>query len=276
MKWCRRRKTKARGYKLSPPYDNVFIGCDPNDGMTRKVADSFDVYVNVADSPCNTFEPSYPGQVMRWYPVNEMGRWNLSYLYWLKKVMDFHHDRGDRIYLHCHAGAYRSPSAALLWLQSRGLTPTQARKIVRERGPTIYKIWENHGNVPDLKDKLFKSMRKHPTWGLSGNLNEACGHVFKEHEVASGHTRTYNLLHHYFFFYFKPKAWIRENWHDFKNWAFKRYGYYRQGWGTYYYVRKYFWVKPRNAEPKNLEESIVTFKKWSPSKRTFVKIRKKR
>lgn len=125
-KWFEHAENKASGYNLKAPYDRIIVGCDPRDGMTKETADSFDVYVNVSDSACSTFEPSRLGQAMHWYPVNECGLWNLSYLFWLKTVLDHHFDAGHRIYLHCHAGAYRSPSAAVLWLQSRGHTPEEA------------------------------------------------------------------------------------------------------------------------------------------------------
>lgn len=253
-KWCDHPETKVRGYYLEEPYDNVFIGCDPNDGMRIDAANRIDAFVNVSDSPCNHFEPSRPGQFMHWYPVNEAGRWNLGYLFWLKKVLDFHHEKKHQIYLHCHAGAYRSPSAALLWLQSRGISPEEALRIVKESSSLIYKIWENHGNIPALKDKVFESMRKHPNYSLAGTLFEASDNDYWNHEIASGHLRKSGLLHRYFFFYYKPKWWMRDKIEWVKYWA-KGYGWIRTGIaGTTYYKRARFWSWPVGAKKKDEAE----------------------
>lgn len=252
MKWFEHEKNIAAGFKLKPPYDRIIIGCDPRDGMTKETADSFDVYINVSDSICTTFEPSRPGQFMHWYPVNECGLWNLSYLYWLKTVMDFHYDAGHRIYLHCHAGAYRSPSAALLWLQSRGISPRNALKICKDRGPSIYRIWQGNGNIPKLKDFVFAQMRKYPTWSLASILLQdapRAEHAWNR-EVLNGDSRTCCLTHHYFWFYYKPKWWFKEKIREFEYWAIKKYGWKRSKYCTSYYVREHFWAWGENAEPK--------------------------
>jgi hypothetical protein len=180
MKWFEQSENKASGYKLKAPYDNVIVGCDPRDGMTQATADSFDVYINVSDTACTTFEPSRLGQFMHWYPVNECGLWNLSYLYWLKTVMDHHYNAGHRIYLHCHAGAYRSPSAAVLWLQSRGHSPAEALDLGKEKESCLYRLWKSYDNIPKLKDDVFRLMSEHPTWSLGGILHETHDYWNKE------------------------------------------------------------------------------------------------
>lgn len=267
MKWYEHPETKIRGYWLKPPYDNILVACDPLDGMTKETADSFDAFINVSDSVCNTFQPSRPGQAMHWYPVNELGMWNLSYLFWLKKVLDYHYDAGHKIYLHCHAGAYRSPSAAVLWLQSRGLDEGQALFFGKEPESGLYRLWKSYGNIPKLKDQVFKLMREHPTWSLGGVLHHT-GDDWNT-EVSSGHYRIVTLKHRYFWFYYKPKYAIRSAHQWLEQW-FKRCGYYREGCGTYYYRRKYFWVLPRNAEPMDPKEDIVYGMHWCPIKKTFV------
>lgn len=69
--------------------------------MTEESAKSYDAIVNVSCSPCAYFHPAFPGQYMHWYPVNEMGEWSYGYFYWLVKVLDFHYEKGHKVYLHC-------------------------------------------------------------------------------------------------------------------------------------------------------------------------------
>lgn len=251
MRWYEHHKNEARGFKLRPPYDRIVVGCDPRDGMTKETADSFDVFMNVSDTACTTFEPSRPGQHMHWYPVNEAGRWNLSYMFWLKTVLDHHYALGHRIYLHCHAGAYRSPSAATLWLLSRGHSPRQALKLCKDKGPGAYRLWRSLDNIPKETERVFRLMNEHPGWSLGGILLHDVGRRSWNHEIIAGHSRTVSLLHHYFWFWYEPKWWLHRQKQDFEYWAVKRYGWYSEGCGTYYYPRKYFWAWGQNAEHRD-------------------------
>jgi hypothetical protein len=247
-KWYQQEKDEVRGFYLNAPYDKIFIGCDPKDGMTQKSADHFDVFMNVSDSACSTFEPSRPGQHMHWYPVNEMGQWNLSYVFWLKTILDHHYAQGHRIYLHCHAGAYRSPSAAILWLLSRGHTRSEACFILKERSQYIYKMWEDHGNVHPLTFRVFEEMNKHPKWSLAGHLHAIWD--LRYEEILGGRTRKRAILRKYLWFYFEPKYWLMEKKRKMIDWL-KGQGWRHDGICTHYYTRKYFWSWPVNAEEKN-------------------------
>lgn len=40
--WFQQPTTKVTPYRLRAPYDNVFVGEDPLDGMTQEYADQFD------------------------------------------------------------------------------------------------------------------------------------------------------------------------------------------------------------------------------------------
>ena len=260
MKWFEHPKDIASGYQLKAPYDRVFVGCDPRDGMTKESADSFDVYVNVSDTACTTFEPSRLGQAMHWYPVNECGLWNLSYLFWLKTVLDHHYDAGHRIYLHCHAGAYRSPSAAVLWLQGRGHTPAEALEFGKEKESALYRLWESYDNIPKLKDKVFSLMREHPTCSL-GSILHRTGDYYWNKEILSGHSRTCSILHRYFWFYYKPKWWLKDKKNRTRDW-FKGFGYHTEGCGTWIYKRKNFWDPLQDAEPTDPNETAGWDCKW--------------
>jgi hypothetical protein len=267
--WYDQPKNFARGYKLAPPYDNITVGCDPGDGMTKDTADSYDAIVNVSSTKCTTFEPSRPDQRTYWYPIIEMGRWSLGYLLWLKEVMDYHYNKGHKIYLHCHAGAFRSPSAACLWLESRGHTKEEALKINNDKTDGLYRIQERQGNIPKRKDQLFKMFRKqekeikergYGTLCVESILTYSMNDVF-DHETMSGKYRTQAILHKIFWFYYEPKYWIKEQIDVAKRWL-KKEGYVgKKGNGSTHYTRKYFWSKMAFAEPN--DKSTRQMSEWS-------------
>lgn len=181
--WFTAKERGVRCSRLREPYQNIFVGSDPLDGMTEAEAKSFDAIVNVSCSPCAYFHPAFPGQAMHWYPINEIGAWGLGPFYWFKKVMDFHFDKGHRIYVHCHAGAYRSPTFTIFWLISRGHTHEEACEI-EYNNPELVKQFKTErrgrhwkwklsypyrmGNIsPEVTD-LFRRMNLHPTYSFGG------------------------------------------------------------------------------------------------------------
>jgi hypothetical protein len=237
--WHKAEKTEARGHKMRAPYDNVFIGCDPLDGMTPEIAKQYDAIVNVSCTQCAYFYPAFPGQAMHWYPLNEMGYWGYGYLFWIKQVMDFHHDKGHKIYLHCHAGAYRSPTAACLWLMGRGHTLDEAKEIEYNNAKTVKEFKENEGgrmwkftttylfrmgNVPahDKIVEFYRRMRerKNPE---SPSLADVLFHDGKNKDswiennrevFGEFRNRRDHWLHKTFWFYYEPKWWLKSWWYD--------------------------------------------------------------
>lgn len=138
MKWFEHKETEIRGRWMPAPYQNVFIGSDPRDGATKEWADQFDAVINVSCTEGSLFEPSRPDQRTYWYPLNEGGQWSYAFFFMMFKIIDHHYRKGDKLYIHCHAGAYRSPSIFRNWLVAcENKTLEQANEI--ERG----KIWED-------------------------------------------------------------------------------------------------------------------------------------
>jgi len=128
-RWCDSDHDYARFHPLAEPFGNIFVGSDPSDGMTRETAQSFDVFLNVSDSPSNYFD-GLEGQRMHWTPISEMGYWGYAPLYFCKMVLDHHYKKKDRVYVHCHAGAHRGPMMAMCWLLSNGKTLKEAARII--------------------------------------------------------------------------------------------------------------------------------------------------
>jgi hypothetical protein len=197
--WFKAEKTEVRGYFMQAPYDKIFIGCRPTEGMMKEEADKIDAIVNVSTEPLATFYPSRPDQRTYWYPVIEPGRWSIGYLCWLVRVMDFHYERGHQVYLHCHAGAFRSPSAAVLWLISRGHTQSEAAQLCKEDASDswLFKHWERQGNLPHGWKDMLRLLREDPRVGPEDL--EAYGFSNPwDHELTSGHIRRSRLKRHYF------------------------------------------------------------------------------
>ena len=236
---------KAVGHQMAPPYGNIFIGCDPLDGMTPEVAKSFQAIVNVSCTPCAYFYPAYPGQYMHWFPTNEMGYWGYAHLFYIKQVLDFHHAKGHRVYLHCRAGAYRSPSAAMLWLMSKGYSLEEAYCIHRNDNTLVEKykkeddgrMWkyvserwfgQKSGNVPDkfieFFDRYEASLKKknHNHISIADLLLrnpwiENTREVFGDKRV-----RRQLFLENLFPWYFEAKSYLRELIADFKRFMMGR------------------------------------------------------
>ncbi len=193
--------------------------------MTEESAKSYDAIVNVSCSPCAYFHPAFPGQYMHWYPVNEMGEWSYGYFYWLVKVLDFHYEKGHKVYLHCHVGAYRSPHAAIFWLMSRGHTheeaveieynnPERVKEYKEERGGQHWKYKLTYcyrmGNIPKNVAELFKRMRENPTWSLAGVLLHGKKWIERSPEVMGNKRSRFRYwMHTTFWFYYKPKWWLK-------------------------------------------------------------------
>lgn len=127
VKWYEHATDVARFRRIQDPrYANVIIGTNPTDGMTRETADKFDVFLNVSDTPCALLHPSRPDQRQHWLPLIECGEWPYGVLHASRVILDDAHERRLRVYLHCHAGAFRSPHILVAWLLTRGHTLAEA------------------------------------------------------------------------------------------------------------------------------------------------------
>lgn len=156
-------------------YTNIYISSDPRDGMTKATADSFDAILNVSCTQCVQFEPSRIDQRNYWFPVNEMGYWTYNWLFYTKQVLDYHFEKGHKILVHCHAGAYRSPTTVLFWLISMGHSfdeaycisknnPNWWTDIAKDNDPSFTVYCRTHyfrdGNVPKNYQKFYDVYNK--------------------------------------------------------------------------------------------------------------------
>lgn len=225
IQWYEHPRTKSNMRQMPAPYDNIWIGSDPCDGFKKEDADSFDVFLNVSDSECAYFNPSRPGQFMHWSPVNECGNWGYKHFWFAKKVLDRHHDLGHKIYLHCHAGACRSPNTFIWWLTSRGhtlaeailiemkarVTPERLKELADDKPFWNYrgKHFVKEGNIPKHLNLLWEEMNKNPSYSMAGHML-ALENIEKSTEIlCEGIRKRHNHMKRWGFYY-KLKRGLRE------------------------------------------------------------------
>jgi protein-tyrosine phosphatase len=107
----------------------LFIGPQPDHPAKEEIYrfDEFRHVINVSDTPCWSLL-GHKKQKHYWYPIVEMWPWPLGTLDAIIRTIDHcqhSHDKGPT-YLHCHAGAMRSPAMAMLWCMTHGSTLEQA------------------------------------------------------------------------------------------------------------------------------------------------------
>lgn len=229
--WFKSPVQRAHPRKCAPPYDKIHIGCDPVDGFTEENAKKFDAIINVSCSPCAYFYPAYPGQYMHWVPINEMGYWGLAPFYWFKKVMDFHHSKGHRVYVHCHAGAYRSPTFVVYWLMSLGLTldealeieyndPVRSKNFQEEEGGRFWNYRRRHpymdGNINYKTVEMLRRMSE-KDYSFGGIINHPGGPLEQSREIYGSRHWTAKW-HKWFCFYYQPKWWLSKKTEPLRYW----------------------------------------------------------
>jgi len=128
--------------------------------------------VNVADSPCATFDyqlkvPSF------WFPINEIGHWGHSSFFGLMKIVN-QYFRGDKpILIHCHAGANRSPSHAYAILLAKGFTPKEAEESLNYPDLSlVFKRNVDRKHIPHNIIEFLKAVDTYPDESLYGVLRK--------------------------------------------------------------------------------------------------------
>lgn len=132
---------------------------------------AFAAVINVADSPCRTFEVNGPSF---WFPVHETGRWGYAPFYGAAKVIDHFREIKKPILVHCHGGVNRSPSVVYAILASDGLSDGEI--VVRYplfglagMHEIYYRNVHNHCIERDTISMLA-ARHNYPTYSLCGLL----------------------------------------------------------------------------------------------------------
>jgi hypothetical protein len=103
-------------YKI--PKFNIEIGSHPEDKIFNADIhlENYDVILNVSDNPVYGLNIDTPK--IYWFPINEFGSWSYSAFYWFTNLMDFYIKENKKIYIHCLAGAHRSPIITYIYFRS--------------------------------------------------------------------------------------------------------------------------------------------------------------
>jgi hypothetical protein len=92
---------------------NLFVGRYPTPQEVERLA--FDVYINVSDEyiyECH-LSAMRSGKQYHWFPLNEcFGDIGLNSIYAALQILYIAEQNNKKVYLHCHAGANRSPTVA--------------------------------------------------------------------------------------------------------------------------------------------------------------------
>jgi len=133
--------------------------------------DKYNFFVNVSDD--EPYQMNKPDTEVHWFPVNEFGYWTYQPFYWITRLMDRAVEEKKDVYLHCHAGAHRSPMMGYLYLRSLGHNPDEAFKLLEEGwkvGADVTKNWleetflndVEYGRIPEDVVQFMKDVRNNP------------------------------------------------------------------------------------------------------------------
>jgi hypothetical protein len=109
----------------------IDIGTHPtrNEVFPRRKGefDKYETFFNVSDdAPYDNTITWRDDASVHWFPINEFGYWTYQPFYWLVRLLDEAIKENKEIYLHCHAGAHRSPMMAYLYIRSLGFSPEES------------------------------------------------------------------------------------------------------------------------------------------------------
>lgn len=120
-----------------------------------------------------------------WHPINEFGYWTYQPFYFFTILMDKAIERKDNIYVHCHAGAHRSPMMVYLYLRSLGNSPDEAYKLFEDNYVVIGDSFNwledtfqndvEYGRIPEDIVEFMQYVRK--------NKNMSMMHIMKNRGV---------------------------------------------------------------------------------------------
>lgn len=175
--WWGHPQNNITGRWVGGKFGNIYIGSNPMDGMTKEFATQFDAFINVADRPLESLIQHYNSPSLHatyyWHPIAEAAPpWPYAAFFYCKRVLDYHFDRGHKIYIHCMAGLHRSPTMVLFWLLTKGIPLEEGATLVEARAEdakklldTIQKNFER-GTFPK---NLMEFMQRMVNWE-DGNL----------------------------------------------------------------------------------------------------------
>ncbi len=165
-------------YKI-PKY-HIEIGDHPMFDGIDKIVTKYNAIINVSDDVPYPNEP-YPDTAIHWFPICEFGYWTYQPFYWIVRIMDRYVENHAKIYVHCHAGAHRSPMMVYLYLRSLGNTPDEAYDLFDDkfsldgqRHNWLEEVLTNdieYGRIPSDVVEFMKDVRKDSDASMMSVMN---------------------------------------------------------------------------------------------------------
>jgi len=146
----------------------------------RDIFYDYDTIINVSDDPFKTLTRKNQSNMCQthWFPINEFGYWTYQPFFWIAHILTENVDKDNRIYLHCHAGAHRSPMMAYVYLRALENSPDEAFKLFKEHDGVDMKvksanwleeIFQNdveYGRIPEDIIEFMKYVLANPEQSL--------------------------------------------------------------------------------------------------------------
>jgi hypothetical protein len=146
----------------------------------RDIIYDYDTIINVSDDPFKSLARKNQSTLcqIHWFPINEFGYWTYQPFFWIAHILMDNIDKENKVYLHCHAGAHRSPMMAYVYLRGLGNSPDEAFKLFEEHTDIdlkdksanwleeIFKNDVEYGRIPEDIVEFMKFVLKNPTRSL--------------------------------------------------------------------------------------------------------------
>lgn len=150
--------------------------------------------VNVSDRPMATFDYQKAGIPSFWFPINELGIWTHAPFYGTMKVVNEYYTGNKKVFIHCQAGANRSPSVAFAILLAKGYTWQEAEESLEY--PDLHLVFQRNikrGHISKDIIKFLMGSDKDPTFSIMEVLKKQDSLLSEILDRKMVEQNTYNL-----------------------------------------------------------------------------------
>lgn len=148
--------------RCSKPYDMIFTGSCPYDGMTLGTASSFDIYLNLCENALYSKDKTRPRENTKyaWSPIDELEFWKTNPFCDSKIILDHALENNLKTYVHCASGSNRSPLVTISWLASFGHSIDEASNILDEKKGYIFSSkFQDRIESNNIPENIIETLR---------------------------------------------------------------------------------------------------------------------
>ena len=159
--------------------------------------DKYESIFNFSDEPpYGINKKAHPETEVHRHPINEFGYWTYQPFFFMVHLMDDAVARDRNVYVHCHAGAHRSPMMTYLYLRSLGNSPDEAYAlfddkyvVLGEKSNWLEETFQNdveYGRIPADIVEFMKDVRKNKDISMMHVMKKRGGLDVSEKAKAKG------------------------------------------------------------------------------------------